>query len=68
MNATGYHDYDEPLSTEERRRRTVDPEKTPGRRINDTLFNRVRWPAGLLLWFVAGAALLGYFLSLWVAA
>lgn len=67
MNATGYHDYDEPLSTEERRRQAVDPAKTPRRRINDTLLNRVRWPAGLLLWFVAGGALFVYFLSQWLA-
>ncbi|NMG75600.1 hypothetical protein [Aromatoleum diolicum] len=65
MSATGYPKYDTPLTTEERRRLAVDPAATPHRRINDTYFNRIRWPAAVYAWFVLGGAMFAYLLF-WV--
>ena len=60
MTAMGYSEYDDPLSSEDRRQRNVDPSATPRRRIDDTLFNKIRWPAGIVLWFVGGGGLFVY--------
>jgi hypothetical protein len=49
----------------ERRRHDADPATTPRRRINDTWFNRIRWPAFVYAWFVLGFFLLVYLLFRW---
>lgn len=51
------------LTTEDRR---THPEHAPGarkRRIDDTLFNRLRWPAFLVLWFAGGLAVLTWLIG-----
>jgi hypothetical protein len=55
----------EPPQPGERRHQYIEPAKTPRRRINDTLFNRIRWPAFVYSWFVLGFALLVYLLYRW---
>ena len=48
------------LSVEDRRSHAVDQEKSPRRRINDTWFNKVRWPAFLIAWVVMGLVVFAY--------
>lgn len=48
------------LSTEDRRTRAVDSEAAPKRRLDDTWFNKVRWPAFLVFWFVMGLVVFAY--------
>lgn len=52
------------LTTEDRRTRETEPAGTPKRRIDDTFFNRLRWPVFLLLWFIGGLSVLGYLVKL----
>lgn len=61
-------DYSPPNSSQpsdDRRRHHADPATTPRRRINDTLFNKIRWPAFVFSWFVLGFFLLVYLLFRW---
>lgn len=51
-----------PRPTEDRRSRDMDPALTPKRRINDTFFNKARWPVFMGLWFVGGLAVIVYLL------
>ena len=46
------------------RRVSVSPTTRFHRRLKDTLFNRTRWPAFVMLWLIGGGALLVYFLLL----
>ncbi|NMG27403.1 hypothetical protein [Aromatoleum evansii] len=48
------------LSTEDRRTHAVEREAAPKRRLNDTWFNKVRWPAFLVFWFVMGLVAFAY--------
>ena len=48
------------LTTEDRRSRSADPGASPKRRINDSWFNRIRWPAFLVGWIVMGLAVFAY--------
>ncbi|MCC4116776.1 hypothetical protein LLG90_15565 [Aromatoleum toluclasticum] len=48
------------LSTEDRRTHAADPEAAPKRRLDDTWFNKVRWPAFLVFWFVMGLVVFAY--------
>lgn len=57
MSATNYysgHEAPPELSTEDRRAQAHDPDAAPKRRINDTWFNKVRWPAFLVAWAAMG--------------
>lgn len=63
MPSTNYYpgpDAPPELSTEDRRTHAVDPDASPKRRINDTWFNKVRWPAFLVFWFVMGLVVFAY--------
>lgn len=63
MSAINYHSgHGAPpeLSTEDRRTQAVDPDAAPKRRINDTWFNRVRWPAFLVAWVAMGLIVFAY--------
>ncbi|SIQ27435.1 hypothetical protein SAMN05421829_103218 [Aromatoleum tolulyticum] len=67
MSATNYYSGQEAppeLSTEDRRTHEVDPNAAPKRRINDTWFNRVRWPAFLVAWVAMGLAVFAYLFDL----
>ncbi|AYH44984.1 hypothetical protein [Azoarcus sp. DN11] len=48
------------LSTEDRRTHAAPLSESPHRRINDTWFNKVRWPAFLAFWIVMGLAAFAY--------
>lgn len=60
MSAINYSGPDLPdLSTEDRRKHDGSPATTSKRRLNDSWFNRTRWPAFLVAWFVLGLAVFG---------
>ena len=46
------------------RRVNASPTTSFHRRLKDTMFNRTRWPAFVIVWLVGGGALLVYFLLL----
>lgn len=58
MTNTDFSPYEQPLSKEDRRERNVDSANTSKRRIDDSTFNKVRWPAFVYSWFVLGFVLL----------
>lgn len=57
MNALHLSD-SRPTPGPERRLHRAPPGSAPRRRIQDTFFNRVRWPAFVFAWFIAGLAVL----------
>lgn len=59
--------YDPPLTTEDRRSHREDGAEAPHRRLNDSFFNKFRWPAFIYGWFALGAILLAYWLY-WLTA
>lgn len=63
--ATSHFPQNDQTPFQERRHHDTDPATTPRRRINDTFFNRIRWPAFIYLWFVLGFFLLVYLLFRW---
>lgn len=63
MHAAGSHDLPE-MTTDDRRTHVIEPSTAPKRRINDTLFNRLRWPVFIGIWFVVGLAVFVYLLRM----
>ncbi len=65
MTATDFPDSGIPdeLTTQDRRTHTRGAAGTPKRRLDDTLFNRLRWPAFLVLWFLGGLAVFLYLID-----
>lgn len=55
-----YSPYGPSRSAEDRRSHQTDPSMTPKRRLNDSLFNKVRWPALIYFWFALGIILFIY--------
>lgn len=67
MPSTNYypgHGAPPELSTEDRRTHAVDPGTSPKRRINDTWFNKVRWPAFLVVWVAMGLVVFAYLFAM----
>lgn len=58
----GTPDYSVHMTPDERRASSK-PQTALHRRLRDTLFNRTRWPAFIVLWFVGGVALFVYLFS-----
>ena len=48
------------LSTEDRRTHAAATPGSPHRRIDDSWFNRVRWPAFIAFWIVMGFVVFAY--------
>ncbi|QTQ37831.1 Uncharacterized protein ToN1_37240 [Aromatoleum petrolei] len=63
MSALNYHQgpgSPPGLSTEDRRLPSADPDISPKRRINDSWFNRIRWPMFLVGWVAMGLVAFAY--------
>lgn len=58
MNASAYSEHHTP----DDRRQSADSVRPFRRRLEDTFFNKVRWPVFVFLWFVGGLSLLLYLL------
>lgn len=54
--------FQQPMEQEERRHSNVNTLRTPKRRIDDSILNKVRWPTFVYSWFVIGGVLMALIL------